>query len=128
MPKPAHEADRLITLARKAADAASRPSTDPLARSEALAAAPWKASYSPSLERAFREAFADRLEELGGARPARPSGSSGASQTDLERAERGLGRLTLRVSQASIDKLTAKAEQLGCSRGALFESLVETLK
>jgi hypothetical protein len=56
------------------------------------------------------------------------SGPSGPNQTDEQRAERGLGRLTLRVSQSSIDKLTREAERRDCTRGALFEKLVAELR
>jgi len=56
------------------------------------------------------------------------SGPSGPSQTDEQRAERGIGRLTLRVAQSTIDKLTRESERRGLSRAALFEALVNGFK
>ncbi len=56
------------------------------------------------------------------------SGPSGPNQTDEQRAERGLGRLTLRVSQVSIDKLAREADRRECTRGALFEKLIAELR
>ena len=67
----------LPLLARAAADRVRAPK-EPLTRSAALAAAPWDAESMPAAwERAFREAYADRLEELGAALPAKRGGASG---------------------------------------------------
>lgn len=54
----------LPLLARQAADRV-RAQKRQLTRSEALAAAPWDKSMPAAWERAFRAAYADRLEELG---------------------------------------------------------------
>lgn len=117
----------LPLLARGAADRVRVPAK-PLSRSEALAAAPWHHTMPAAWETAFRAAYADRLEELGVALPAKPSGASGPTQRDDERASRGLGRLTLRPSQKAIDKFSAEAERIGCSRVALFEAMVAGIK
>lgn len=117
----------LPSLARAFADRARAPKA-PLSRSQALSAAPWDKSMPPAWESAFRAAYADRLEELGVSLPAKPSGASGPSQGDDDRAARGIGRLTLRPSQKAIDKFTAEAKRIGCSRVALFESMVAGIK
>ena len=120
--RPIHEGDRLIAIAKKAVSKA-KVRNEPLTRAEAMADALWRKSYPAALERAFRETYATALEERGSAKPARPSGASGASQTDEDRAARGLGRLTLRVSQTALDKFKAESQRIGCSQAALFESL-----
>lgn len=113
----------LPILARAAADKARARKT-PLTRSAALAAAPWDGSFPSAWETRFREAYADRLEELGCALPAKPSGASGPSQSDEARVERGLGTIKLRLPQSVLDKLERDAERVGCSRAKLIESLV----
>lgn len=125
--KSADPGQYLPLLARSAADRARAPKT-PLSRTQALSAAPWDKSMPAAWESAFRAAYADRLEELGVSLPAKPSGASGPSQGDDDRAARGIGRLTLRPSQKALDKFTAEARRIGCSRVALFESMVAGLK
>ena len=97
---------------------------EPLSRSAALAAAPWDASMPPARERQFREAFADRLEMRGLAKPARRGGSSGASLTDAEWAERGVGSIKARLPKSALSKLERDAKRVGCSRAKLLETLI----
>jgi len=96
----------LPLLARAAAERARRP-TKPLTRSEALAAAPWSPEMPAAWERAFRAAYADRLEELGRALPAKPSGTSGRSGVNLQ------ARRTLRASEQEFADHDAKAKAAG---------------
>jgi len=124
--RPAPEGDPgqyLPLLAVSHADRARRPK-EPLSWSEALAAAPWGPELPPAWERAFREAYARRLVELGSALPAKRGGVSGVSQTEQERAGRGVGRLNLRIAQSAIAKLDRDAKRIGCSRAKLIESLI----
>jgi|GEM_PF-6682720 len=55
------------------------------------------------------------------------SGPSGPSLTEERRAERGIGRLVLRVAQKKLDKLEREAEKRGVSRSALIEELLDSL-
>ena len=117
----------LPALAVSYADRARMPAKQ-LSWSEALAAAPWDPSLPAAWEGAFRRAYAGRLVELGVAREAgRASSTRGTSLSDEDRATRGLGRLTLRLRQSAIDRLTAEAERVGCSRATLVESLIGKL-
>jgi hypothetical protein len=104
----------LPLLARAAADKVRARKT-PLSRSEALSSAPWDAAtMPPAWERAFREAYADRLEERGLAAPAAKSGVSGKSgATDLVQA-----RLYLSEAEHEAQKAIAKAAGLSWSTWA----------
>jgi hypothetical protein len=105
----------LPLLARAAADKV-RAAKPPISRSEALAAAPWDAkTMPPAWERTFREAYADRLEELGVAAPAAKSGtkSTTSGKTDLV-------RLVVYVSPKEEEqhRATAKADGVSLSTWA----------
>jgi predicted HicB family RNase H-like nuclease len=49
---------------------------------------------------------------------------SGTILTDAQRAEYGMGKLTLRLEQKTIDELTRLAKAAGISRGELIDSWV----
>ncbi len=55
------------------------------------------------------------------------SGPSGPSWTDEKRAENGIGRLTLRMAQKKLDKLSREAQRRGVSRAALIEQMIDAL-
>jgi len=107
-------ASLLPLLARAAADKARARKT-PLSRSEALAAAPWDAATMPAAwERAFREAYADRLEELGVSLPAKRSGKGGAGgATELVQC-----KLYLSKAEQSAQQAIAKAAGVSWSTWA----------
>lgn len=108
-PNAGDPGEDLARIARAAADKLPRPN-EPLSRSAALASAPWLPSMPPAWEREFRKAYADRLEELGAALPAKPSSSARGSGgvTTLER------RLLSQSSQEFRDQ-DAKAKAVGLS-------------
>ena len=102
----------LPLLAVAAANRARMPK-EPLTRSAALAAAPWPANAPPAWERAFRAAYADRLEERGAALPVRQSardrtGAPPGAPTKLDR--RLLSQTTEEFAEQS-----ATAEAAGLS-------------
>ncbi len=99
-------AEALPAKARAAAKKFKLPE-EPLSRSEALAAAPWKGSSPPIFEKVFRDAFADALEERGAARAPKPSGKSGASGLNL------VGRRTFRASEQEFAEQDKRAEAAG---------------
>jgi hypothetical protein len=49
---------------------------------------------------------------------------SGTVLTDAQRAEYGMGKLTLRLEQDTIDELTKQAKAANVSRGELVDSWV----
>lgn len=114
----------LPQLAVRAADKVRARKT-PMTWSKALASAPWDAeTMPPAWERAFREAYANRLEERGLASPARPAGRSGESLTEEQRAERGIGSIKVRLPLTVLAKLDRDAKRIGCSRAKLIETLI----
>ncbi len=99
-------AEQLPLLARMAADNVRMPAK-PLTRSQALAAAPWQPQFPPAWERAFRAAYANRLEELGVSLPSAKSGKSGkGGKSDLQ-------RMTLYLSAAEIEAQKRLARAAG---------------
>lgn len=112
-PKPRSSAgdpgQYLPLLARAAADRA-RARAHPLTRAAALAAAPWDSATMPAAwEMPFRTAYADRLEELGAALPAAPSGSRNeGGKTDLVQCR-------LYLSEQERDQQYALAKAAGVS-------------
>jgi hypothetical protein len=78
--KPARKPPEALPKLATAAAARRRAPAAPIGRREALAEAPWDAVTMPAgWEREFRALYADELERLGHAKPAAPSGRSGAS-------------------------------------------------
>jgi hypothetical protein len=107
--KPTTRSDAAAALTARAAAAAKKyklPS-EPLSRSQALAAAPWKERDPAVYEKAFREAFADALEARGAAIAAKRGGKSGASGVNL------LGRRTFRASEQEFSAQDAQAKAAG---------------
>lgn len=104
----------LPQMARAAADKVRVPKT-PLSRSQALASAPWDESFPPAWERAFRAAYADRLEERGVSLPAVTGrGSSGAGgETKLVEC-----RVYLSKAEQAATKALAKADGVSWSTWA----------
>ena len=100
----------LLAKARSAANKFKLPD-EPLARSEALAAAPWNSDDPPVFERSFRESFADALEARGAAKAAKRSGKSGASGESL------LERRTLRQTRQEFAEQDANAKAAGLPWG-----------
>lgn len=84
--------------------------TEPLTRSEALAAAPWAPEMPAAWEQAFREAYADRLIARKLALPAKRSGTSrgAGGKTDLIQAR-------LYLSKQEHDEQKAIADAAGLS-------------
>lgn len=56
--------------------------------------------------------------------PAAKRARSGPSLTDEQRAERGIGRITLRLPQLVLDLLSAESRRSGHSRAELVESMI----
>jgi hypothetical protein len=107
--KPAEDLGRLLPLMAVAAADKARKRKEPLSRSEALAAAPWDGSFPPAWETAFREAYANRLQELGGATVRRPTGSTGS------RGKLLLSRRLLSATKAEFAEQDAIAAAAGLS-------------
>ena len=81
--------------------------------------------------RGWRDEDGEPIEQVAAVwvRPAGgASGKSGTTLSDEQRAERGIGRLNLRISQAAINKLDRDAKRIGCSRAKLIETLIQAAK
>lgn len=76
---------------------------------------------------AFRDEDGESIEDVTAVWVSPAGGKSGKSGDPLseeQRAERGIGRLNLRISQTAIDKLDRDASYQGCSRSKLIEMLI----
>lgn len=100
----------LPTMARAAADKVRMAKTR-LTRSEALASAPWSTEFPSGWERAFRAAYADRLEERGIALPAKKS----SGKTGTPGGETNLMRRAIQQTEEEFAAQDATAKTQGLS-------------
>lgn len=115
-PKTEDPGQYLTLLAIDHANHVRKNAKTPYTWSAALERAPWHSNLPPAWERAFREAYAGRLVELGLALPAKPSGNASGTPGFATKLERRL--LSQSANEFAQQDALAKAAGLSWSTWA----------